>query len=56
MEHEFLTTEEVAERLRIPAATLRYWRMKGIGPRSIKVGPKHVRYRASDVVEYLAAL
>jgi excisionase family DNA binding protein len=51
---EYLTTEEVADRLRVPAATLRFWRMKGIGPRSVKIGPKHVRYAAADVDAYLA--
>lgn len=52
---EYMTTTEVADRLRVPPATLRYWRMKGLGPQSVKIGPKHVRYRATDVDAYLAA-
>lgn len=34
----YLTTREVAERLRQPEGTLRYWRCKGIGPPSFKTG------------------
>jgi excisionase family DNA binding protein len=43
-EHEeYLTIEEAAALLRIPVATLRYWRSQGIGPPSRKFG-RHVRY------------
>jgi excisionase family DNA binding protein len=42
------TTQEVADRLRVPVATLAYWRHVGAGPRSIKVG-RHVRYQPADV-------
>lgn len=52
---EYMTTAEVADRLRVPPGTLRYWRSKGLGPRSVKVGPKHVRYRSDDVEAYLEA-
>lgn len=47
---ELLTTEEVAERIRVPAATLRWWRHldDGTGPKSGKVG-RRVMYRAADV-------
>ena len=43
-----LTISEVADLLRKPVATLRWWRHVGTGPRSFKVG-RGVRYRASDV-------
>ena len=46
---DLLTIPEVAERLRVPPATLRYWRTRGEGPKGFKVG-RRVVYRA-DVVE-----
>lgn len=42
------TVPELAARLRIRENTLRQWRMKGEGPRAIKVG-RLVRYRLEDV-------
>ena len=39
-----LTITEAAELLRVPVATLRWWRHKGIGPRSFKMG-RHVMYQ-----------
>jgi DNA-binding transcriptional MerR regulator len=47
-----LTQAEVAERLRPPVATLRFWRHKGTGPRSANVGGR-VLYRQSDVEAWL---
>ena len=35
---EYLTTEEVAQKLRTPAETVRYWRHVGKGPKSFKIG------------------
>lgn len=43
-----LTLSEAAERMRVPEATLRYWRHKGTGPRSAKLG-RRVVYRERDV-------
>ena len=51
----FLTSAEVAELIRIPAATLRYWRYVGSGPKSFKMGPRRVLYRAEDVASWVAA-
>jgi DNA-binding transcriptional MerR regulator len=47
-----LTQAEVAERVRRPVATLRFWRHKGIGPRSANVGGR-VLYKRSDVEAWL---
>lgn len=49
---ELITLTEVAQLLRVPAATLRYWRHMGTGPRSFRVG-RHVRYYRTDVKEWL---
>jgi hypothetical protein len=46
-------TKEVAEILRFPAETLRYWRHLGRGPRSFKVGRK-VLYAVEDVEAWIA--
>ncbi len=50
---ELLSVPEAAALLRIPQATLRYWRHVGSGPRSFKVGPKRVMYRRADVEAWL---
>ena len=43
-----LTTDELAERLGLPAETVKRWRKTGDGPKFLPVG-KHVRYRLADV-------
>jgi len=47
-----LTSEEVAERLRRPIATVRFWRSRGKGPRGASIGG-HVLYRESDVEAWI---
>lgn len=49
-----LTLDEVAERLRTPPATLRFWRHSGTGPKSFKLG-RRVMYREVDVQTWLTA-
>jgi|SoimicmetaTmtHMA_FD_contig_31_1068452_length_814_multi_3_in_0_out_0_1 excisionase family DNA binding protein len=46
------TLGEVAGLLRVPPATLRYWRHQHTGPRSFRIG-RHVRYSRTDVEEWL---
>ncbi len=48
-----LTLDEVAELIRVPAATLRYWRHRGTGPKSFKMGPRRVMYRERDVLQWI---
>lgn len=50
---DYLTTQEVAERLRTPTETVRYWRHMGKGPKSFKVG-RRVLYAATDVEAFIA--
>lgn len=52
---KLLTLPEVAEALRQPPATLRFWKHQGTGPRSIKLG-RRVVYRQVDVEAYVAKL
>jgi predicted DNA-binding transcriptional regulator AlpA len=52
----FLTTIEVADRLRISRRTLERMRVEGTGPRYIKVGPgkrSRVVYREADVLAWI---
>lgn len=49
---ELLTMQEVAAVVRVPLATLRYWRHLGTGPRGFRVG-RSVRYWRTDVHAWL---
>lgn len=49
---KLLTLDEVAEVLRTPPATMRYWRHRGIGPASFLVG-RRVIYTEQAVQDYL---
>lgn len=51
---DLLTIAEVAERLRRPVATVRYWRATGVGPKSARVMGRVV-YRAADVEAWIEA-
>lgn len=51
---DYLITDEVAELLRTNPETVRYWRHKGVGPRSVKIG-RHVLYRRADVEAFVTA-
>ncbi len=47
----WLTRQEVADRVRLPIATLNQWASQGIGPKYAKFG-RHCRYRLSDVIAW----
>lgn len=49
---EMLSIEEAAAYLRVPVATMRYWRHLGTGPHSFRVG-RHVRYWRTDLILWL---
>jgi predicted DNA-binding transcriptional regulator AlpA len=48
MRRVLLTTAEVAELLRKPESTIRYYRHAGIGPRSVRIG-RTVYYDADEL-------
>lgn len=54
MDQPLMTTQQVADHLGVPVATLYQWRHQGTAPRALKVG-KHVRYRRSDVEAWVTA-
>lgn len=47
-----MTTEEVAESLRLAEGTLRKWRSAGRGPKFVKLGNDLVRYLPEDIADY----
>ena len=49
---ELMSLKEVAALVRVPEATLRYWRHLGTGPRGFRVG-RSVRYWHNEVVHWL---
>jgi predicted DNA-binding transcriptional regulator AlpA len=51
---KLLYQEEVAELLRRPCTTLRYWRVTGDGPKSFKLGGRVV-YKLEDVEQWIEA-
>lgn len=54
MRRTILTTAEVSETTGIPSETLRYWRHRGEGPRSFKLG-RRVVYSEQDLTEWIEA-
>ena len=48
-----LTPEQAAKILRVKPRTLQAWRYRGGGPRFIKLGRRSVRYRRSDLKQYI---
>jgi predicted DNA-binding transcriptional regulator AlpA len=48
-----VTTAEVAELVRVPASTVRYWRHINSGPKGFRVG-RRVVYWLEDVEAWLA--
>jgi excisionase family DNA binding protein len=47
-----LTMDEVSDLLRTPVPTLRFWRHRGTGPTSLKIG-RRVMYRGADLDAWL---
>ncbi len=52
---DLLTIAEVADLVRVPVATLRYWRHLGTGPHSFRIG-RSVRYWRTEVDALLQRL
>jgi predicted DNA-binding transcriptional regulator AlpA len=52
-EAEIWFTTQVAEYLKTPATTIRWWRHVGQGPKSFKLGTRKVAYLRRDVEAWL---
>lgn len=50
--NDLLTTSEVADFLRTPVSTLRYWRQVGRGPSSFRIGARVV-YDREELARWL---
>ena len=50
-----LTTKEAAELLGKHYAVLADWRHQGRGPKFIRMGGRSIRYRPSDLLEWIEA-
>ena len=51
---ELLSPQDLAGYLDVPVKTVYGWRHRGLGPAGFRVG-RHVRYRRSDVEEWISA-
>ena len=54
--NQLLTPQEVSDLLKISVGTLENWRMRGHGPKYLKLGGQHqspVRYRLQDVEDFM---
>jgi hypothetical protein len=52
---EFLTDEQLATMLRVTMRTTLRWRRGGGGPPYVRVGPRRVLYRRTDVLAWATA-
>ena len=50
-----VTQEEVAEYLSVSTRTLEHWRRVNLGPPYVKLGTRIVRYRISEIQNWLAS-
>lgn len=46
---QLLTVDETAALLKISVEQLKEWRMRGEGPKILRLGHRTVRYRRSDI-------
>ena len=51
---EFLTEQEFAERYKVPRRTAQRWRSTGDGPPFVRLGPRRIVYRVSDIEHWAA--
>ncbi len=51
--NELLTTEETAAWLGVSRQWLEIGRSKKYGPSFCRIGPRHIRYKRSDVIRFL---
>ncbi len=48
-----LTTQMLADRLHMSSRTLETWRMTGVGPPFVKIGPHKIAYLWKTTMEWL---
>lgn len=50
---ELLSQRQVAARLGVSARTIEGWRARGVGPPFLRLSARAVRYRSSDIEQWL---
>lgn len=50
---QLLTKEDVAALLSVSVGTLKGWAASGFGPKKIQLGPRAIRYRLRDVLDFV---
>ena len=55
MDEVLLTEREFSERYKVPPRTAQRWRSTGDGPPFVRLGPRRVAYRPSDVERWAAS-
>jgi hypothetical protein len=48
-----LSPSQVSKQLGVSLATLKLWRLKGVGPPAMKISPRVTRYLAERVEQYI---
>jgi len=52
---DLLTVQQLAEWLMLTVQTLEIYRVRGAGPKHVKLSPQVIRYKRSDVLKWLAS-
>ena len=52
MTTDTMSTKELADYLEVAIQTLFRWRQSGYGPAYMRVGPRLIRYKVSDVMDW----
>jgi len=55
LDETYLSEPQLSQRYAIPARSLQRWRCTGDGPPFVRLGPRRVAYRLSDVEAWMAA-
>lgn len=50
---ELITQEELAQFAQRSPRTLRLWRVRGVGPKYVRIGGRGIRYRWADWLTYI---
>ncbi len=51
----YLTEREFSDRFNVPMRTAERWRKSGDGPPHVRLGPRRIAYRESDLEAWAAA-
>ena len=52
---KYLSERQAAEKLGLTSSCLQAWRLRGVGPRFVKISARCVRYKESEIDNWAAA-